>query len=314
MSIPTSYAILTVLEAELGRERVIAMAESYLNAAGPLRAPNLRVIIPPLQLDALGVLTLSPVLGPAPGGGPVTPPGFDFGTPLPAPRTDAAPRTPLQPILSPRTPPGAPPRPARPAYDPMQLGPTVEGGAAGGAPAGGAPEPDNQRAPEPNNELMELMRTDPENPLLCPRHEHIPRGRLGPTRNSSGNWGFYGPPPASGCRFCQGDAREDTLRNNMWAALAEAEHERTAEAIAATRAAMAAYDADGQGSPDRTYVERGLQTVEAMEAAAAAAAARVHYCGDADCDSRCGVLDCGCIDMCRGRCGTRDFDRDRGGW
>ena len=99
MSLPTSYAILTALEAELGRERVIAMAESYLNAAGPLRAPSLRVTIPPLPLDVLGVLTLSPVPGSAAGGGPVTPPGFDYGTPLPAPRSDAAPRTPIQPIL-----------------------------------------------------------------------------------------------------------------------------------------------------------------------------------------------------------------------
>ena len=29
------------------------------------------------------------------------------------------------------------------------------------------------------------------------------------------------------------------------------------------------------------------------------------YCGSYYCDWDCGVLDCGCIDICRGRCGTR---------
>lgn len=33
----------------------------------------------------------------------------------------------------------------------------------------------------------------------------------------------------------------------------------------------------------------------------------VHYCGDRDCDWDCGVLSCGCIDCCRGRCGMRDW-------
>lgn len=28
-----------------------------------------------------------------------------------------------------------------------------------------------------------------------------------------------------------------------------------------------------------------------------------HQCGDPDCDYDCGMLSCGCIDMCRGRCG-----------
>ena len=28
-----------------------------------------------------------------------------------------------------------------------------------------------------------------------------------------------------------------------------------------------------------------------------------HYCGDPDCDHDCGLLLCGCIDACRGRCG-----------
>lgn len=33
---------------------------------------------------------------------------------------------------------------------------------------------------------------------------------------------------------------------------------------------------------------------------------RPHYCGDADCEWDCGVLWCGCIDVCRGRCGLKD--------
>ncbi len=33
----------------------------------------------------------------------------------------------------------------------------------------------------------------------------------------------------------------------------------------------------------------------------------VHYCGMADCDGDCGTLSCGCIDVCRNRCGTRDY-------
>lgn len=109
-------------------------------------------------------------------------------------------------------------------------------------------------------DMDELRRTDPENPLLCPRHRPVP---LGPSRNSSGNWGFYGPPPSSGCRHCHADDREDEFRDAMWAALGRAEHERTAETVQAVEAAMAAYDAEGYGSPDRTYVARGLERVRA---------------------------------------------------
>ena len=32
---------------------------------------------------------------------------------------------------------------------------------------------------------------------------------------------------------------------------------------------------------------------------------RLHYCGDAHCEWDCGVLWCGCIDVCRGRCGLK---------
>lgn len=28
----------------------------------------------------------------------------------------------------------------------------------------------------------------------------------------------------------------------------------------------------------------------------------IHYCGDIDCYYDCGVISCGCIDLCRGRC------------
>jgi hypothetical protein len=31
------------------------------------------------------------------------------------------------------------------------------------------------------------------------------------------------------------------------------------------------------------------------------------YCGDSDCEADCGVLDCGCIDMCRNRCGLNRY-------
>jgi hypothetical protein len=34
----------------------------------------------------------------------------------------------------------------------------------------------------------------------------------------------------------------------------------------------------------------------------------IHHCGDADCEYDCGVLWCGCIDQCRGRCG---YNRER---
>jgi len=33
----------------------------------------------------------------------------------------------------------------------------------------------------------------------------------------------------------------------------------------------------------------------------------VHYCSDLWCQGGCGTLDCGCIDVCRGRCGMRDY-------
>jgi hypothetical protein len=32
----------------------------------------------------------------------------------------------------------------------------------------------------------------------------------------------------------------------------------------------------------------------------------IHYCGDDECEWDCGVLWCGCIDQCRGRCGLND--------
>jgi hypothetical protein len=37
----------------------------------------------------------------------------------------------------------------------------------------------------------------------------------------------------------------------------------------------------------------------------------VCHCGDRWCDWDCGVLWCGCIDVCRGRCGLNDYLNDR---
>ena len=31
------------------------------------------------------------------------------------------------------------------------------------------------------------------------------------------------------------------------------------------------------------------------------------YCGEVYCDGYCGTLSCGCIDVCRGRCGMNDY-------
>ncbi len=31
----------------------------------------------------------------------------------------------------------------------------------------------------------------------------------------------------------------------------------------------------------------------------------LHYCNDYFCSGECGELDCGCVDICRGRCGLR---------
>lgn len=64
--------------------------------------------------------------------------------------------------------------------------------------------------------------------------------------------------------ICEVDEDEEQLKNAMWAALGRAERELTPEAIAATRAAMAAYDSNGHRSADRSYVEQGLIEVEAV--------------------------------------------------
>jgi hypothetical protein len=44
---------------------------------------------------------------------------------------------------------------------------------------------------------------------------------------------------------------------------------------------------------------------EAMETQREELMSRAHYCGDPSCAGDCGQLSCGCIDMCRGRCGWR---------
>jgi len=35
---------------------------------------------------------------------------------------------------------------------------------------------------------------------------------------------------------------------------------------------------------------------------------RICYCGNKKCEWDCGVLVCGCIDMCRGRCGCKPWE------
>ena len=200
-SMINSYAILAALEREIGRPRVRAMAEAYLAAT-----------LPPLRVPTPGSLAL----GTAAGGGPVTPPGYDYGPRVPLPRTDARgphwawlPSPMPSPVLGPsasglESPPATPPR--------LAAAPTE----APGAPArplrsrGGLglmrfPEEDDDRI------LEELQRTDPEHPLLCGRHRYM-NAPLGPSRNSSGQWGSY-VAPGSGCRNCQADDAEDAERS-----------------------------------------------------------------------------------------------------
>lgn len=212
-SMINSYAVLTALEREIGRPRVRAMAEAYLAAT-----------LPPIQVPVPGSLA-GFATGPAPGGGPITPPGYDYGPRVPAPRTDAlgAPpplglaaggySSPLpSPVLGPsasglESPPATPPR--------LAAAPTE----APGAPArplrsrGGLGLMQGPREEDGDRMLEELMyRTDPEHPLLCPRHQHIPLNLpLGPSRNSSGQWGMY-VPPGTNCRNCQADDAEDAGR------------------------------------------------------------------------------------------------------
>lgn len=44
---------------------------------------------------------------------------------------------------------------------------------------------------------------------------------------------------------------------------------------------------------------------EAVETQRAELLGRAHFCGMIECEGDCGTLSCGCIDMCRGRCGWR---------
>jgi hypothetical protein len=50
---------------------------------------------------------------------------------------------------------------------------------------------------------------------------------------------------------------------------------------------------------------------EAAETQRGELVSRAHYCGNPECEGDCGQLSCGCIDMCRGRCGWR---WNEGGW
>ena len=157
-----------------------------------------------------------------------------------------------------------------------------------------------------NAEMLRLMREDPENPLLCPRHAHIARGGLGPSKNSSGHWGgFYGAPAGSGCHHCKHDAEEEKLVGEMCDALAAAEKEPTRYTLGALRMAIADYD-EFAGGPYGWRYERGViqKALPDLEKAVAEAEA-THTCGDPACKWDCGELSCGCIDMCRGRCGIQ---------
>ena len=164
-----------------------------------------------------------------------------------------------------------------------------------------------------DDHLVRLMREDPENPLLCPRHEHIPRGGLGPSMNSSGQWGgFYGAPAGSGCRICKHDAEENALVGEMCDALAAAEKEPTRYTLGLLRMAIADYD-EFAGIPYGWRFERGaIQKALPELEKAVAEAEETHTCGDPECKWDCGQLRCGCIDMCRGRCGIR-WDGDQWG-
>lgn len=190
----TDYSIFTALEREIGRARLRAMAEAYLAATVP-----------------------GSFAGFAAGGAPVTPPGFDYGPPVPAPRTYTlgAPPPSIAPVgLSPfpspvlgpllsglESPPATPPSrrmaaPAEPPGAPARLGRDSRGGLG-------------LMQWDAHDDLYELRRTDPANPLLCPRHRHIPLNLpLGPSRNSTGGWGLY-VPPGTNCRICQAEDAAD---------------------------------------------------------------------------------------------------------
>ncbi len=172
-----------------------------------------------------------------------------------------------------------------------------------------------------NAEMLRLMREDPESPLLCPRHEHIARGGLGPSKNSSGQWGgFYGAPAGSGCRNCKHDAEEERLVGEMCEALARVEREPTRYNLGILRMTMEAFDEFA--GPYMVRYERGMvaKCIPDLERKVTEAE-ETHTCGDPECKWDCGQLSCGCIDMCRGRCGARSerwdgdqWGRRHGGW
>ena len=159
-----------------------------------------------------------------------------------------------------------------------------------------------------DDHLVRLMREDPENPLLCPRHARIERGGLGPTMNSSGQWGgFYGC-LGSGCRLCKQDDEENELVKEMCYALARAEKEPTRYNLGALRMAIEFFDEFAGpygGRYEREIIQKALPGLEK----ALVEAESTHYCGDSQCKWDCGELRCGCIDMCRGRCGMH-MDRN----
>lgn len=69
------------------------------------------------------------------------------------------------------------------------------------------------------------------------------------------------------------------------------------------------------GTPHLQTIKLSIPSlVEMMRDAARAERLRdngsYHHCGDPDCDYDCGMLWCGCIDVCRGRCGCEISDHD----
>jgi hypothetical protein len=65
------------------------------------------------------------------------------------------------------------------------------------------------------------------------------------------------------------------------------------------------YDHDDEGPCEDCGNPYECVCLEQQEDARLARHRRV--CGDLRCDGDCGVLNCGCIDVCRGRCGNRDW-------
>lgn len=93
--------------------------------------------------------------------------------------------------------------------------------------------------------------------------------------------------------------------------LAKALHEQKGNITVSGKTCAVYLTLDGStpyGSPYFESVKISIPSlVEMMRDAGRAERLRVYgaycHCGDLDCHYDCGTLSCGCIDMCRGRCG-----------